>query len=143
MGYIVKFHREARRELDNSKATYGEKFSVDMDAWIARIANSSTSHVKQGELDFSLLLEEGISTDANTWRENWRRMWADAGLAGKAKFVLATMRRRQLPLQIRVTQRWFTGILGQFDCEVEVYYEINHVEKRVTFIKFSGLPGGE
>lgn len=139
--YRIRFRKRAKEELKRGKS-YSTQFSDELDAWLEDIARSASEKRTSDSIDLEQLLEEGINLADNpsTWNHLWKRWWGST-LIDKAKALLVVLGKRSAPWQIRATSRWFHGILGAFDCEVQVCFEIDHVKRQVIFTKFIGLPG--
>lgn len=110
--------------------------------WLNDIADSSARQSTSDSIDLFQLFEEGADLTENpgTWKQMWRNWWAATPI-DKVKTLITVLAKRCPPWQIRGTSRWFSGILGTFDCEVHAWYEVNHVDEEIIFAKFIGLPG--
>lgn len=143
MSYLVRFRRSAKHEIKNAKL-YGREFSEELDEWLEDIANAASETDQSGSIDFLQLLEEGVDLVQNPpeWKDVWKRWWKSTPVE-KVRILITVLKKRTVPWEMRGTSRWFTGILGAFDCEVFVVYEINHVDEEIVITKFMGLPGGD
>ena len=141
MRYAIRFRARTKEEFMRARK-YSAEFGKDLDAWLTDIANAATRGAQSDSVDFLKLLEEGAEISQPTWKETWKKWWAATPMK-KIHSLLVVLRKRTLPWQLRATSRWFGGILNAFDCEIHAYYEVDHVNQQVVFVKFTGLPGEE
>lgn len=141
MCYRIRFRRRAMDELCCARA-YGETFSAALDEWVADIAADTSQRDTSRSFDVLTLFEDVLNAAANPtpWKAAWMT-WCQATPLEKIQALVILLRRRCPPWELRVTSRWFRGVLGVLDCEVHAYYEVNHVKQEVVFTKFDGLPG--
>lgn len=141
MRYRIRFRRRAKEELSRAKQ-YSSQFSHDLDEWLSDIASSVENRSSTQSIDVVDILEKGINASGNPgpWTAAWAKWW-QATPIDKVRAVIAFLKTRSPPWELRATAKWFTGILGAFDCEVHAYFEVNHVDGEVIFTQFTGLPG--
>jgi hypothetical protein len=141
MRYRIRFRTSAKEELLRAKK-YSMQFSQELDEWLEDIAASSHRRDALKSIDLLDLLEQGINIAENLspWKSVWKKWWKAAPIE-KVKALITVLKKRCPPWQLRATSKWFSGILGAFDCEVHAYFEVNHVDGEVIFTKFAGLPG--
>ena len=141
MSYRIRFRARAKADLQIAKQ-YSTQFSDDLDAWLTEIAASCQRRDSSNSIDLIELLDHGTKAieHSTAWEKAWKRWWSAAPFE-KLKALVVFLRKRCPPWELRATSKWFTGILGAFDCDVCAYYEVNHVAGEVVFATFTGLPG--
>ena len=141
MSYRIRFRARAKQELLIAKQ-YGVEFSEELDSWLADIAEACHRRDSSISIDLIELLDEGTQAVENSsaWKQAWKR-WRNAAPVEKLKALVVFLKKRCPPWELRATSKWFTGILGVFDCDIHAYFEVNHVAGEVVFTMFTGLPG--
>lgn len=139
MQYRIRFRKRAKKELLIAKE-YGNQFSEELDHWLQSIVEFPEGSTQS--IDFLQLLEDGERVLLNelSWKSIWMKWWKLTPIS-KVRAMISTIKRRSPPWEMRCSSRWFTGILGSFDCEVCAVFEVDHVEHVVVFTLFTGLPG--
>lgn len=139
--YTIRYRQRAKDEAQ--RAFYlGASFTDAFNASIEEIAEIAAKNGPSNSVDYLSVLEELIEIfkagESSTYY--WKK-WEDSSLLEKANALLTLVRRQRIPWIIRSEIRWIHNILGAFDAEIQFFYEIDHVNRQVVFIKFSGLPG--
>jgi hypothetical protein len=144
MPYDIRYQRDAKADLDSALGTYGADFQADMMGWLAQLAKEAEAKEHTLSLDFEQVLgtlEQVASSTTGSWQHSWRR-FKGATWATRARAILALVRLRKPPWELRASRHWF-HVLGSFNAEVFVYFEVDHVNKRIIVRLFDGLPGQE
>lgn len=139
--YTIRYRQRAKEEAQ--RAYYlGASFTEPFNASLDEIAEYAASNGPSNSIDYLAVLEELIELlKAGESRTYLQKKWEDSSLIEKANALLSLVRHRRMPWIIRSEIRWIHNILGAFDAEIQFFYEIDHVNRQVVFIKFSGLPG--
>ncbi len=137
--YANKYEREAKKELEEAKETYGGAFRDEVDDWL----NSVVLEVERRESNLSVsvmdMMLEATQSKQGSWQFSWKK-WLDAKLIAKFKAILFIVNNRCPPWELRAAICRFT-VMSTFDCEITAYFEVNHVDRQVVFRLFDGLPG--
>lgn len=141
MAYKQCYERTSKDELESSCSIYGGTFSSHIHEWLSELANDELCKNDVEAIDFSSLVEIAATSPPSSWKQSWRR-FLNANLVEKFKAILSFIKNRRLPWELRVAQRRFT-VITTFQVEVVVFYELDHVNKRIIFRLFDGLPGQE
>ena len=127
----------ARPQFDRIGNDYG--LTNDLDQFCRDLTNTAASPnrplTEVAIHDIFDELESGLSTPQHDWARAWR-MFRDAGWLDKVKSLRALMAKRRPPWQLRITCHIFRGLGDVVPVEVEIVYDINHVDETVTFIRF-------
>ena len=127
----------ARPQLDRIGNDYGLMNDLDqLCRGITSTAASPNRPLTEVSIDDIFdELESGLSTPQQDWARAWRR-FRDAGWTDKLKSLRMLMAKRRPMWQLRVIGHTFLGLGGAVPVEVEIVYDINHVDETVTFIRF-------
>ncbi|MEQ8791761.1 MAG: hypothetical protein RIC55_36195 [Pirellulaceae bacterium] len=140
MAYAIRFFRRAREELDDCCGVYGDGLRQKVHEWLQELAEDCSNGNHSGSIDVLKVLEEGLGESApNDWKFSWKQWWELAGTQ-RAKALYIALKKRCPPWQPRMSVRWFS-VLQRFPAEIHVFFLIDHVENRIIFQKFDGLPG--
>ena len=120
----------------------GASFSGPFSDALEDIAQDAANKDTSKSVDYLELLQDSIDfAESGKCRTHIRDKWRDATPTEKIKALIYAIKNRKLPWEIRGEVRWIYNILGVFDSEIHYVYEIDHLNKQVVFVKFSGLPG--
>jgi hypothetical protein len=139
MAYRVKYHREAKSSLDAAQHDYGPTFRQETNAWLSELVSEAERGNHSLSVDAKELLEAAADADPQSLRRSWKR-WLSAPALDKLRALLVIVRKRCPPWELRAAPRLFS-VVDSFSCEIVAFYEIDHVEGRVIFRHFDGLPG--
>ncbi len=134
MAYKRKFVASARAEFDWLSRDYDDDFARELELWLFGLVRDAENRDWSTSLDASEILQDLLgdgSKQETTLQRNLKRLRSATAIE-RLKALLAVIRRRCPPWQFRTASRWFK-ILGSISVEIEVYYEIDHVEERVIF----------
>lgn len=134
MAYHRKYVVSARAEYDWLTRNYGGDFSRELDLWLDGLIQDAEHRDWSTSLDATEILEEllGDGTRPETTLQRNLRRLRSATVMERLRAILVVVRRRCPPWQFRTASRWFV-LLGSIPVEIEVYYEVNHVDGRVIF----------
>jgi len=142
--YRIRFKEDAKDEFQFAK-DYG--LAERVVNWLQHLAESAEQRRNTNAIDFHDFLKdvdalEHALGDAPTtnWKLSYSRFKA-AELHNKIRALLHIVGRRSAPWQFQASVTWFGDILGHLDAEVHVLYEVDHVNKQITILMFTGLPG--
>jgi hypothetical protein len=127
--------------LSEAQTTYGGEFREETNGWLSALAAEAETRDSSLSIDFAEAIEAALSTEPRSWGHSLRN-WFKAPIADKVRAILAAIRKRCPPWEMRAAVRWFT-VISAFDSEIVAYYEVDHVKKRMIFRRFEGLPGQE
>lgn len=139
--YAIAFRKKARDEF-NVACDYSQDFCEQMNAWLSELAAACESKAdNQSTANMADMLDE--IADASESLSKWKyilRKTNEASFWSKVRAFAFLIRNRKPPFEIRTSIRWFHRVLGVFNVEAHVYYEVDHVRKRIVIAAFSGLP---
>jgi hypothetical protein len=142
----------ARADLNRIGQDYG--IAQDVDAWCRQIV--AEAHRRERpltgltEVPIEQVFDE-LETIVATPGSDWSRSveeFRKAGWLEKLKALKVLITQRAPPWQLRVNSRVFQGLAGSVPVEVEAVYDINRVQRTVTFMRFEAYapspqgPGG-
>ncbi|HEY7425425.1 MAG TPA: hypothetical protein VH682_14435 [Gemmataceae bacterium] len=142
MAYFIKYERNAKAELTSAQDCYGGQFRVETNAWLQEIAAAAERRdyaASLNSVDLVDILKTVLDSPRRSWPYSWRR-WVKAPIRQKFQATLILIHKRCPPWEIRVSERSFT-VIDAFSAEVTAVFEVDHVQKRVIFRMFHGLPG--
>lgn len=142
MAYLIKYERNAKAELTSAQDCYGGQFREATNTWLREIAVAAECRdyeVSLSSADLADILETVLNSPRWLWPHSWRR-WVKASIRQRFRATLVLIRKRCPPWEIRVSERRFT-VIDAFSAEVTAVFEVDHVQKRVIFRMFHGLPG--
>tara|TARA_R110002049_G_scaffold4601_5_gene32152 strand:+ start:220358 stop:220801 length:444 start_codon:yes stop_codon:yes gene_type:complete len=144
MVYRIRIKESAKPDFQFAK-DYG--LAERVVAWLNELAEEAEVRRGTKAIDFTDFLEdvaaiENVLTEpiAPSWKLSYRR-FCKANFASKLRALLHCVRRQSAPWRIQATVTWFAGILGHLEAEVHVLYEVDHVNKQIIVLMFTGLPG--
>lgn len=139
MPYRIRYHRDAKAELQKCRNTYPPRvFPARCDSWLRDLADEAESKDWTLSTDLADLLGKLDEAEelVRQWPTVWQRFWT-ASLIAKLKAAYLAITGRP-PYQPRAAVRVFT--VFAVDCEVTVLYLVDHVAQEVIFMAFDGLP---
>lgn len=141
MAYSILLERSAREELHEAQEGYGTDFREATEQWLHRLATEAETRDYELSADLVEWAESVLGTAPSSWGHSWRR-WLSSRFGDQLRALLTLARKRCPPWELRTSVERFT-VLGFFPAEVLVHFEVDHVDKRVIFRQFLGLPGQE
>lgn len=139
--YRILFRERAKQEVELAQYL-GESFTEMFSRALEEIAEDAANNGTPKSVDYVELLEKYIElAESDVARSHIAAKWRDTTTLEKIKAVIFIAKNRKSPWEIRGEIRWFRNILGVIDLEVHFVYEVDHVNKQVIFVKFTGLPG--
>jgi hypothetical protein len=141
MTYAIRYRSHARRELDFYNAPYDDEYRQTVYAWFSHLALEAESRAYHFSIDAKDLLDQ-LEQGANpgNWPGVWK-IWQQASWLTKLRALLFVVKQRCPPWEFRSALMTFSVLSGVFPCEVHAWYEVDHLERRIVFTKFTGLPG--
>lgn len=144
MSYTVFFRASARKELNDCCDTYGTGLHDDIVGWLRGLAVAAERNDGALSIDLGSVLEDiADEVAAGAISRRWKyavQKWRASNVWGKVKGFIAFLKTRRPPWELRSSICSFT-FLERCRCEVHVYYEVDHVNRRIVVAKFDGLPG--
>jgi hypothetical protein len=139
VAYRIRFHPEAKAELEKCHDTYPSVLKPRLSEWLNEIARESELRKPSISIDIKSAIEhaEEIEAVVKDWPNHRERFW-DASFLEKLRAVGVLVSERRPPYETRVSYRVFT--VFSVDCEVVAIYLVNHAAKEVVFMNFDGLP---
>jgi hypothetical protein len=140
--YDIRYERAAKAELEAALGTYDAEFGGTVMRWLADLASEAQARGHSLSTDFEDLLataEQVVRESGGSWGLSWQR-FREAGWVQRVRAVIALVRNRKPPWELRASRRLFR-VLDAFGTEVLVFYEVDHVGKRIVIRLFDGLPG--
>jgi hypothetical protein len=139
MPYRIRYHRDAKADLQKCRETYPSRVLPDrLDKWLRSLADEAESKDWVWSKDLTELLGKMDEAEelVRQWPNLWQRFWT-ASFKAKLKAAYLVMTGR-LPYQARASVRVFTVFATE--CEVTALYLVDHAAREVIFMAFDGLP---
>jgi hypothetical protein len=139
MPYRIRYHRQAKADVQRCRDTYAPRvFPDQLNNWLRDLAREGEAKDWQLSIDLAELLNNMDEAEelVREWPTLWQRFWT-ASIKNKFKAAYLTITGR-LPYRSRAAIRVFT--IFAIDCEVTALYLVDHVEHQVVFLAFDGLP---
>jgi hypothetical protein len=125
--------------LSQAQDDYGAAFREDTERWLLQLATEAETGNHEISADLSQWVDSILGSSSSSWGHSWHRL-LKTRLGDRLRALLTFARRRSPPWELRTSVRRFS-VLGIFTAEVLVHFEVDHVNKRVIFRQFLGLPG--
>ncbi len=139
MAYAIRYRKRARVALDNCGEIYGASLAAPLHKWFGRLAAEAQGQNYTISLDAKTFLETvADNLDPEKWAGAGRR-WLDAPILAKVKAIGVLLSKRCPPWEFRASVKAFR-FLGSCTYEATVFYEIDHVEKRIIITALD-VPG--
>jgi mRNA-degrading endonuclease RelE of RelBE toxin-antitoxin system len=144
MTYSIRYRTSAKKELHDCCAHHGDLLQK-IGRWLDRLAREAEDKTAFETVDareaigrfLGELAERGEAPSKQL--EYLRRRWEDASLLDKLRAFWVFLKKRRAPWEFRYGSKPIR-FLGACECEIDVYYEVDHVKRQVVFVKFDGLP---
>lgn len=139
MAYGVRFRKSAKAELEELLGTYGQSFTDGLRLWFAEIAkraepgNASNPSDLDEYVDVAERLTEVFGEDLRGLFQKWKNQ----KLVDKLKALVALAKNRRPPWTLCYERQHVVALERVLVC-VEVFYEINDVEKIVVITQIVG-----
>ena len=138
MPYDIRYRKTARGELDWLLSTYGQDFADAWDEWTQLISERSEAKDQKGSIDFIEAVEDAtrIFDDAEhgSLKRLFKKRWNDSSMWDKLRAVVAALKKRTPPWQIRFSTRTLYCLGKGVPVDLEIYYEIDHPGRRVVIM---------
>jgi hypothetical protein len=139
--YDIRFRKRAKQEVERTKYL-GDSFNEPFSSALQEIAEAAANKDTSNSVDYLEFLEDSIEfAESGNSSTRMREKWRKALPIDKIKALIFFIKNRRMPWEIRKEIRWIFNILGVFDSEIHFIYEIDHINERVVFVKFLGMPG--
>jgi hypothetical protein len=138
MLYASFFQKDAKANLQEAQNIY-PGFRKTVNEWLDRLASEAEGRDYEISIDILAVIETVLARKPSSWRFSWRR-WLSASFIDKIRAIGTVAKKRCPPWELRSALKHFT-VVGAFDCEVTAHFEVDHVDKRIIFRQFDGLPG--
>jgi hypothetical protein len=140
MGYRIRYHREAKLDLDKCMTTYAPTpLPGRLRQWLKELAEEAESKEWALSIDLESLAEHIDDAEqlVRQWPNVWQRFW-DARFVDKLRAATVVFTEWRQPYKPRAAIRVFTLYSEDFD--VVAQYLLDHAAKEVVFMAFDGLP---
>jgi len=139
LAYAIRYRKRARTALDNCRGIYGASLTGPLHKWLSQLAAEAQGQTYTISFDAKTFLET-VANHPNL--EKWAtagRRWLDAPVLAKVKAIGVLLSKRCPPWEFRASVKTFR-FLGACTYEAVVFYEIDHVEKRIIITALD-VPG--
>lgn len=139
MAYAIRYRKRARKALDNCCGIYGQSLAEPLHKWLSRLAAEAQGRKHTISIDGRTLIETIANhPDPEMWTSAGRR-WFEAPIVAKIKAIGVLLSKRCPPWEFRASVKTFR-FLGPCTYEAIVFYEIDHVERRIIITTLD-VPG--
>lgn len=137
--YTIVYRKKAKIEFAKFEDIYGNDVSKMILDWLGTLAQEAERKQYKISFDAKTLLEM-IENEPNPdrWGKAFER-WLNESTRSKIKAILTVLSSRRPPWEFRRSE-FAMRFLDYCRYDAEVYYEIDHVEKRIIITAID-LPG--
>ena len=133
MAYDIKYRKRAKNEVNYLRSTYGQNFSDELDRRLQVLAEAAEKmdySQSIGGLESLLQLDE-LPPTSSAWGYSLRR-FRESGFRDRLHALVVILRKKCPPWEFRFAS-YVLPLLDRIPCEVQFFYEIDHVERRLIF----------
>jgi len=136
MRYRIRYRARAKAELKSEVRVYGQHFDKQINDWLADLSELPES---DSSIDVQDVMEQ---FEKSSWQESFK-YFRNRGYWEQLKAAVEVMLKRRPPLEVRGSMRWIELIMDSLPTEIQIYYQVDHVNKQLIVVKFDGFPGQE
>ena len=133
MAYDIKYRTGAKKDANYLRSTYGQNFSDELDRRLQLLAEAAEKKDDSQSIDGLEALSQldEIPTDSSQWRYSLRKL-RESDYPTRLRAIVVLLRKKCPPWEFRFSSHMMK-LLDRISHEVQFYYEIDHVDRRVIF----------
>lgn len=140
MAYAIQYRLSARQSLNDCQATYGACLAGPVQEWLKRLAHEADGGTYRLSIDAWALFEAVANNPNPTAWTRASKVWLNAPLMTKIRAIVAILSTRRPPWEFRAASETLQ-FLGTCSYEATVFYDIDHVERRIIVTTLDLPPG--
>jgi hypothetical protein len=125
--YQVKYQRNAARERDWLCHTYGDSFRHGYSAWLTELSEDLAQGRDDAHFDLQEVLDAIEKENLSNWHRSYKR-FLEAGYRDKLRALLAVLRNRRPPWQLRGAARVIMGLDGLVLINVNLVLDVSDTD---------------